>query len=86
MTSLGDDSSRWDAKSVRTYFMARSGQCGGGSIEKLITSLRAFLRYLSTQGLCTVDLDKAVPAYASWRLADLPKHLTAEQVNALIAA
>jgi site-specific recombinase XerD len=86
MTSLGDDSSRWDAKSVRTYFMERSGQCGPGSIEKLITSLRAFLRYLSTQGLCTADLDKAVPAYASWRLADLPKHLTAEQVNALIAA
>ena len=86
MTSLGDDSSCWDAKSVRTYFMERSGQCGAGSIEKLITSLRAFLRYLSTQGLCTADLDKAVPAYASWRLADLPKHLTAEQVNALIAA
>jgi site-specific recombinase XerD len=86
VTTLGDDSCCWDAQDVRTYFLERSGQCGAGSIEKLITSLRAFLRYLSTQGLCKADLDKAVPAYASWRLAELPKHLTAEQVNALIAA
>src|ERR1700682_3376553 len=31
------------------------------------------------------DLDKAVPAFTSWRLADLPKYLTAEQVDRLIA-
>jgi integrase len=71
---------------VRKYFLVCSGQCGAGSIEKLITSLRVFLRHVSAQGLCKAGLDKAVPAYASWRLAELPKHLTAEQVNALIAA
>ena len=84
--TLGDDPSCWDAQGVRKYFLVRSGQCGAGSIEKLITSLRVFLRHASAQGLCKADLDKAVPAYASWRLAELPKHLTAEQVNALIAA
>jgi len=86
VTTLGDDSSCWNAQGVRTYFLERSGQCSAGSIEKLITSLRVFLRYLSSQGLCNADLDKAVPAYASWRLAELPKHLTADQVKALIAA
>jgi integrase len=54
--------------------------------RKLITSLRAFLRYLAVQGLCRADLDKTVPAYASWRLAELPRYLTAAQVNDLIAA
>jgi len=86
VTILGDHTFRWDAKGVRKYFLDRSGQCGAGSIEKLITSLRVFLRYLTAQGLCKADLDKAVPAYASWRLAALPKYLTAEQVDALIAA
>jgi site-specific recombinase XerD len=84
--TLGDDPSCWDAQGVRKYFLVCSGQCGAGSIEKLITSLRVFLRHVSAQGLCKAGLDKAVPAYASWRLAELPKHLTAEQVNALIAA
>jgi site-specific recombinase XerD len=86
VTILGDHTSRWDAEGVRKYFLDRSGQYGAGSIEKLITSLRVFLRYLTTQGLCKADLDRAVPAYASWRLAELPKYLVAEQVDALIAA
>jgi len=86
MMALGDDPSLWDAKGVREYFMERSDQMRGGSVEKLITSMRAFMRYLAVEGKCQADLDKAVPAYASWRLAELPRYLTAEQVDSLIAA
>jgi site-specific recombinase XerD len=86
MIALGDDPTCWDAKGVRGYFLERAAQCGVGTAEKLITSLRAFLRYLSVQGRCQADLDKAVPAFASWRLAELPRYLTAEQVRSLIAA
>jgi hypothetical protein len=85
MMALGDDPSLWDAKGVREYFMERSDQMRGGSVEKLITSMRAFMRYLAVEGKCQADLDKAVPAYASWRLAELPRYLTAEQVDSLIA-
>jgi Phage integrase family len=84
--ALGDDPTRWNATDVRAYFMERASQCGKGTVEKLITSLRAFLRYLAVEGKCRADLDKAVPAYARWRLAELPRYLTAEQVNRLIAA
>jgi hypothetical protein len=35
---------------------------------------------------CPAGLDGAVPAYAHWRLADMPRYLTAEQVKRLIAA
>jgi integrase len=48
--------------------------------------LRAFLRYLSARGLCQADLDQAVPTFASWRLARLPRYLTTEQVDSLVAA
>jgi integrase len=44
------------------------------------------LRYLSVHGQCQADLDRAVPAVASWRLAEIPKYLTTEQVDRLIAA
>jgi integrase len=86
MIALGEDPMRWDAKGVRTYFLDRATQCGVGTAEKLTTSLRVFLRYLIVHGQCQTDLDKAVPAYASWRLAEMPRYLTAEQVHRLIAA
>lgn len=54
--------------------------------QKLITAARAFLRYLSFRGECPVRLDQAVPALARWRLATLPRCLTAEEVDRIIAA
>ena len=86
MIALGDDPSCWNAKDVRDYILGRASRCGAGSVEKLITSLRIFLRYLSVQGQCQAGLDKAVPGFASWRLAKLPRYLTSEQVDRLIAA
>jgi integrase len=86
MMALGNDPLRWNAKGVRTYFLDSATRCGVGTAEKLTTSLRIFLRYLSIRGQCQADLDKAVPAYASWRLAEMPRYLTAEQVHRLITA
>lgn len=83
---LGDDTSRWNAKDVRGYFLERASKCGAGTVEKLITSLRIFLRYLAVRGQCPAGLDNAVPAFASWRLAELPRYLAPEQVGRLIAA
>src|SRR5208283_4304860 len=64
----------------------RASHCGNGTVEKLTTSLRAFLRYLAVKDRCRADLADVVPGYAHWRLADLPRYLAAEQVNRLIAA
>jgi len=86
MTALGPDSAGWDPAGVRSYVMDRARHYGHGTIEKLMTSLRAFLRYLAVEGHCQAGLDNVVPAYAHWRLADMPRYLSAEQVNRLIAA
>ena len=86
MTVLGADPTGWGPAVIRSYFMVRASTCGSGTVEKLTTSLRAFLRYLAIEGRCQAGLDSVVPAYAHWRLADMPRYLTAEQVNRLIAA
>lgn len=84
--ALGADPSCWNARQVRQFMLDRSRHCGAGTTQKLITSLRAFLRYLHFRGLCSADLDQAVPAFAHWRLASLPRCLSTEEVNRLIAA
>jgi len=48
--------------------------------------VRAFMRYLIAQDHYRADLDQAVPTLAHWRLAALPRCLSSEQVERLIAA
>jgi site-specific recombinase XerD len=84
--ALGEDPSRWNAQKVRSFLLERAGQCSSSTAQKLITAMRAFLRYLSVQGQCRADLDQAVPAIAHWRLARLPRGLSLEEVDRLLAA
>src|SRR5271166_6821240 len=84
--ALGDDPEGWEPAAIRSFFLDCASRCGEGTVEKLTTSLRAFLRYLAVEGRCRAGLADVVPGYAHWRLADLPRYLAAEQVNRLIAA
>lgn len=86
MATLETDPTRWSPTDIRCYFMKRASTCGRGTIEKMTTSLRAFLRYLAVQGHCRAGLDNAVPAYAHWQLAEMPRYLSGEQVSRLVAA
>jgi site-specific recombinase XerD len=86
MAALGDVPGGWEPAAIRSFFLDCAGRCGRGTIEKLTTSLRAFLRYLAVEGRCQAGLADVVPGYAHWRLADLPRYLAADQVRRLIAA
>lgn len=83
---LGADVGKWNAHSVRTFLLGRAAKCGLPTTQHLITSLRAFLRYLSFAGESRDDLAMAVPAVASWRLARLPRCLSEDELARLIAA
>jgi site-specific recombinase XerD len=84
MMALGSNPVSWRPNDVRSFFLERASKCGRGTIEKMTTSLRAFLRYLAVAGRCQAGLDAAVPVYPHWQLADMPRYLSAEQVNRLI--
>ncbi|HKD06444.1 MAG TPA: site-specific integrase [Bryobacteraceae bacterium] len=84
--ALGEDVGRWNAQAVRNFLLERASQSGTSTTQALITSLRAFMRFLSFSGECRDDLAIAIPAVAHWRLARLPRCLSAEEVDRLIAA
>lgn len=52
----------------------------------MVTVLRSFLRFLQERGLLAADLVAAVPGVAGWRLSQLPKALSADQVERLLAS
>src|SRR6516225_4524193 len=86
LDALGEDVRAWTPEVLRTFLLDRANQCGAETTQKLITSLRAFLRYLSFRGEARPDLDLAIPAIAHWRLASLPRCLSAKELQRLIAA
>jgi site-specific recombinase XerD len=86
LDALGEDVRAWTPEVLRAFLLDRANQCGAETTQKLITSLRAFLRYLSFRGEARPDLDLAIPAIAHWRLASLPRCLSAKELQLLIAA
>ena len=86
LQTLGEDVGQWNAQAVRDFLLERANQCNAPTTQKLITSLRAFLRFLNFRGESRDDLALAIPAVAHWRLARLPRCLSAEEVDRLLAA
>jgi site-specific recombinase XerD len=84
--ALGEDVGQWNTQAVRNFLLERASQSGMSTTQALITSLRAFIRFLNFHGECRDDLAMAIPAVAHWRLARLPRCLSPEQLNRLIAS
>jgi site-specific recombinase XerD len=74
----------WTAADVLTFVQRRSIYRPSVHMQQLCSGLRAFLRYLCFRGHIDGDLSKCVPRIAHWRLATLPKSLTAEQIDRLL--
>ena len=50
------------------------------------SSLRSFFRFLRVEGFCGDALEAALPTIAHWRLATLPRCLTEQQVEQVLAS
>jgi site-specific recombinase XerC len=85
LETLGNDPRQFDARRIRAFVIAQARR-GPGRVKDVGLATRAFLRHLSTLGRCPTSLLDAVPAMAVWRLARLPKYLSAADVARVIAS
>ena len=70
-----------------TVFVQRSAsRCSRARMIHLVAALRSFCRFLRYRGQGDADLESAVPPVACWSLADLPKRLSADEVEKVLAA
>jgi site-specific recombinase XerD len=66
-------------------FLLRHARSGSPAVARLmVTALRSFFRFLFLHGQTECDLAGAVPTVPQWRLAELPKYLTAEEVERVV--
>jgi len=86
LRTVGDDTSKFEARSLRQFVQETSQGCGWTAGKQCTTAVRAFLRYLIADGKCAAGLDACIPALAHWRLSSLPRYLQPEEVERVIAS
>ena len=86
LAALGDDPAAYDASRIRSFIFSRASRTGHSRAKQVMNTIRMFLRFLSMRGYCSPDLLGAVPRIAKWRLSSLPRYISAQDVERLIAA
>ncbi len=86
LRTLGDDPSRFEARSLRQFVQETCQRSGWATGKLCTTALRAFLRFLIANGECAAGLDACIPSLAHWRLSALPRYIQPEEVERVIAS
>lgn len=86
LARIGEDPGRLDVEGLRRFVLEKSHDCGWAATKTCTTALRMFLRFLIAEGRCAAELDAAVPTVAHWRLSALPRYLSCEEVDRVIAS
>jgi integrase/recombinase XerD len=84
--ALGDDPKAFTAHDVRAFVLNRAKQHSRGRAKSIATATRVFLRFLVATGQCPPEREYAIPPFADWKLASIPRFLVADDVERAIAA
>jgi integrase/recombinase XerD len=71
---------------VRDFLLARVRSVAPARAQYAGTALRSFLRFLFLRGETRTDLAFAVPRVRRWRLANVPRHIPAQDVERVLRA
>lgn len=86
---FGSETLRLDAlcpHDIHRFILHHAQRVSRSRAKLMVTALRSFLHFLHQRGDTTTDLAEALPSVANWRLSELPKSLTPEQIERLLAS
>ena len=84
--NLGDDPQTYTAGDLRDFVAKRYCHYGHHSIRMVLAAVRMFLRYLAMEGRCRPGLEQALVSPANWSQHSLPRGLSSEKVQGILAA
>lgn len=85
VNELGDVA-RLSGADVNAFVLAQVGQRGAGSLNNLVTGLRALLGFFYLRGYTPVSLVASAPATVGWRDRGTSRGLAPDQVARLLAS
>ncbi len=85
LRKLGNDPKQYDTAEIRKVIEAVAKQHSRATAQGFATALRAYLRFLSANGHCRSSLEAAVPTFPQWKLSALPRYLSIEEFERVIA-
>jgi site-specific recombinase XerD len=73
-------------RDLTTFVQQAVPQCGRARAIHLVAALRSFCLFLRYAGYIQVDLGSSVPPVAQWSVAEVPKHLSSDDVEKVLTA
>lgn len=86
LPALGRQSQAYDPATIRMAILREAQHCSPAHAKTMTTALRGYLRFLAAADLCRPGLEHAVPLIPQWRLSSLPRYLSPDQVERLVAS
>jgi integrase len=86
LAAAGDDPDHYDAAGIRAFVVAQAHHAGPSRAKHAVTAVRMLLRYLAVTSRCGPELVDAVPMVAHWRLGALPRYLSPDVVDRIVAS
>jgi site-specific recombinase XerD len=79
-------SNAFAAVTIRNHLLIRSNGRSGEYIRLMAVALRSFCHFLFLRGDTSRDLSNSVPTVSKWRQSSVPKFLTPEQEECVLAS
>ena len=86
LSDLGTDPALYDARRVRESLLSRFENVSRNHAQQVTTAIRMYLRFLVSSRKCAPNIVNAVPTHASWNLSTLPRYISMEKVERVIAS
>lgn len=86
LPTLGETTRDYNAGLIRSVVREWRERTGPADLRTITSALRSYLRFLAAAGLCRPNLDHAISPVVQWRLSSLPRYLSANDVERVVAS
>jgi site-specific recombinase XerD len=86
LPTLGEATHDYNAALIRSVVREWRERTGPADLRTITSALRSYLRFLAAAGLCRPNLDHAISPVVQWRLSSLPRYLSANDVERVVAS
>lgn len=86
LPDLGDNPRQYDAELIRSVLLHQLRGVSPAYAKNLVGALRMYIRFLASKGECPAELVEAIPTVPHWRLSTLPKYISPDDMERVIAS